>query len=525
MRHRREDHPRHAGEREQGEEGHGDDQHREEHGRADLRGRRPHALLDRPSARAAQVPVDVLDHDDGRIDDDSEIDRAQRDEVRGRPGGDHPAEGREQGERDVHCRQRGRAGLTEEHPEHQRDQRHADEQVLDHRARGQVHQLLAVVVRLDGHAGREQVVLADLLDLVVHPGQRLERVAAVAHQHDALHHVGLDVLAHDAEARSGAFPHLGQVAHAHRHALLLGDDDLSHVLERLDETDAAHVERLFAQREPLAAHVLVGVGDAGRELLERETVPLEPHGIDVDVDLAGLAAEADNVDDARHLAELALEDPILRGLELRQRRPRPAQDVAVDLADRIPGRELGLHPLRELDELQPVDDPLLRLDVGRVPVEIALHVGESEERLRADVVQVDHARKAALQWEGDGALHLLGGEALRLRDHLDHRRHRVGVRLDVELRVAVEADAQERQREGQDQSGEAQRRGHQPFHHSVPESSSEPEETTCSPRVSPSSTTTGSASSASTCTRRCWKRSRPFSLRPICTSTTVWSPR
>ena len=134
----------------------------------------------------------------------------------------------------------------------------------------------------------------------------------------------------------------------------------------------------------------------------------EPERIHVHVHLARLAAEPDHVDDAGNLAELAFEDPVLRGLELGERISGPAQHVTVDFPDRVPRRELRLHSAGQLDELQPVDDALLRLHVAGVPVEVALHVGEAEQRLRADVLQVEHARETVLQRDGDVPLHFLG---------------------------------------------------------------------------------------------------------------------
>ena len=56
---------------------------------------------------------------------------------------------------------------------------------------------------------------------------------------------------------------------------------------RTDEADAAHVEGLLAQREPLAADVLVGVGNGGLQLGQRHAVPAQPVGIDLDVVLLG----------------------------------------------------------------------------------------------------------------------------------------------------------------------------------------------------------------------------------------------
>ena len=75
----------------------------------------------------------------------------------------------------------------------------------------------------------------------------------------------------------------------------------------------------------------------------------------------------DDVDDAGHLLELALEDPVLGRLQLLERVALADDAVAEDLADRVPRRELRLHAGRQLHELEAVDDLLARLFVGRSP--------------------------------------------------------------------------------------------------------------------------------------------------------------
>ena len=90
------------------------------------------------------------------------------------------------------------------------------------------------------------------------------RLAAVAHEHDALHDVRLVVVADDAEARRVADVDVGDVLHADRRPLLLGDDDVLDVVpERSasEQADAADVVALLAHEEALAADVLVGVRD------------------------------------------------------------------------------------------------------------------------------------------------------------------------------------------------------------------------------------------------------------------------
>ena len=81
-----------------------------------------------------------------------------------------------------------------------------------HGVRGQLHQRGAIVVGHDVHAGRQQAIAADVVDALVHAFDRLQRVAAVAHEHHALHDVGLVVLADDAETRRGAHEHARDVA-------------------------------------------------------------------------------------------------------------------------------------------------------------------------------------------------------------------------------------------------------------------------------------------------------------------------
>ena len=104
------------------------------------------------------------------------------------------------------------------------------------------------------------------------PSSVFERLAAVAHQHDALHDVGLVVLADDAEPRRVRRPAtVRHVAHAHRHALRAAATTIvADVAQRPDEADAAHVERLLAEREALPADVLVRVRERVDELLQRQ---------------------------------------------------------------------------------------------------------------------------------------------------------------------------------------------------------------------------------------------------------------
>ncbi len=340
--------------------------------------------------------------------------------------------------------------MTEEEVEDEGDQHHADDEVLDDRVRRQLHEIAAVVVRLKIHPRREDVVLADVVDAIVNALEGARRLAAVAHQNDALHDVRLAVAADETETRREADVGVGDVLHADGDAVLLGDDDVFDVVRVAEEADAADGVRLLADVEALAADVLIGRLDGRDERLERLPLAAEAIRIDADVELFALAAEADDVDDPFDLLELPLEHPVFGRLQLTERVAGADDAVAKDFADRVPRRERRLHPRGEVaHELEAVDDLLPRVVVFGRPVEIALHVGQLEERLRARVLQAGHAGQADFERDRDVPLDLFGAPPVGLRDDVDHRRHRVRVRLDVE--VAVREDA------GEDEHGRSRK--------------------------------------------------------------------
>jgi hypothetical protein len=395
----------------------------------------------------AEVTEDVLHHDDGRVDDDAEVDRAERDQVGRRIRRHEAAERDEERERDVDRGDERGAHVPEEDEEHRRDEAHPDEEVLDDRVGRQLHQRAAVVIRLDVHPRRQDVVLPDVVDLRVDALQRRLGLAAVAHEDDALDDVGIVVEPDEAEPRREADVDVGHVADADGRSLELGHDDVLDVAlgrrPRAEETDAADVVALLAHEEAVAADVLVRVLDRGGELPQRDAVPAEAIRVDFDVVLLRLAAVAGDVDDALDRLELALEDPVLGRLQILEGVALSDHAIPEHLADRVPRRERRLHARRQRHELDAVDDLLLRGEVRGVPVEVTFHVGKREEALRANVLEAGHARKADLERHRDVPLGLLGAPSRRLRDDLDQRGHRVRVRLDVELLVGEQADDDE----------------------------------------------------------------------------------
>ena len=84
------------------------------------------------------------------------------------------------------------------------------------------------------------------------------------------------------------------------------------------DAEAAHVDRLLADRDGAAADVGVAGRDRGDDLRQRQAVGHHPVEIDLGLEFLGLAAEHRDVGDARHDAQLALHHPVLQRLELHQ---------------------------------------------------------------------------------------------------------------------------------------------------------------------------------------------------------------
>ncbi len=285
--------------------------------------------------RLGEPAEDGLDHDHGRVDDQPEVDRADREEI-GRFAPDHQDADRE-GEREGNGRAHddGAAQIADEHPLQEEDQRDAEHHVVQHGAGGDVDQLLAVVDALDLHAGRQDAGRIDALDLLVHALDRGHALLAAAHQHDALHDVVGLVLARDAEPRLVAHHDAGDILDQHRIAAALGEHGVAQILDRTDEADAAHDRRLRSDIHGVAADVDVAVAQRLQQLRQRDPVGDQLVEIDLQFVGLGLAAPAGDVDDARNGAKPALQHPVLQGLEIEHAVAGGAdQPVAIDLADR-----------------------------------------------------------------------------------------------------------------------------------------------------------------------------------------------
>ena len=314
---------------------------------------------DGPDLRAALLedPEEVLDDDDRRVDDDAEVDRPHRDQVRRDAGEVEEEERAEKRERDDRRHDERGAGVpdAEEGDEDEEDEadpfRHvpADgrERPLDERR--------PVVVRDDPDA-RRKARPVDLVDLLPHLFENGERVLAFPEKDDPLDDVVLVVpgrrLSDLAETEARAVLHGRDVADPDRRAAPRGDGDLPDVVEVADEPESSDDVHLGAVLDVGAAGVPVSLRESVEDLREGETERLQLRRVDEDLHLLRRAAEADDVDDSGDGPELPLDDPVLQRLQLERREAGGADEgVTVDLADRRGIRgEARLRPRGEVTD-------------------------------------------------------------------------------------------------------------------------------------------------------------------------------
>ena len=108
------------------------------------------------------------------------------------------------------------AGVTEKYEQNRRDQAHPDEQVLYHRVRGDLYQSPSVVIRLDIHPRRQDVILSNVVDALMNAGERRGCLGAIPHQNDALNDIGRVVVADDSKSWRKADADVGHVFHSNR---------------------------------------------------------------------------------------------------------------------------------------------------------------------------------------------------------------------------------------------------------------------------------------------------------------------
>src|SRR6266404_1569007 len=292
----------------------------------------------------AQVPDDVFHHHHRAFHHHSEIQRAQRQQIRRNPV--HvETDGCEQqrewnGDRDDECA----ANISEEDKEDQRYQDHAHGEIVQDGPGGIVNQFAAVQKRDDGYP-RWKNALAQLFHFLVNRDQSGVRVCALAQQNDAFDNVivvddpavrAVNRVPDFAQTDFWSLRHLRNIANPQWCAALRLDDGLFYIVDTAKQPDGPHIDLLHTGFDETAAGIHIVVGQLLLHLRQIQTIRNQLVRIDANLIFPGYSSEADHVDYVRHRFELLCECPILERLQFHQvvLRIGAVQRVPIDLAHR-----------------------------------------------------------------------------------------------------------------------------------------------------------------------------------------------
>src|SRR3974390_1745755 len=115
-----------------------------------------------------EVSIDILHHDHRGIDDDAEVNGAERQQVGILPAQYQDDDREEQRKGNVDADDDGAAQIAQKQPLNKEDQQAAEDQVVQHRVRGHADQRAAIVKRDDFYAGGQAAVRIEFRDLGLH---------------------------------------------------------------------------------------------------------------------------------------------------------------------------------------------------------------------------------------------------------------------------------------------------------------------------------------------------------------------
>ena len=180
----------------------------------------------------AEFAIDVFDHDDGAVNDDSEIDGADGEKIGGFAGEMQKNEGEEQRERNGERGDDGGADADQEEDQNDQHENHAAKEIAFDGVGGDADQVAAVVIRTDADVARKHG-LVDLFGFLLDAFEDVLGLLAAAHEDDAFDGVVVILCfvlkAEDAEARSVADFDVADVFDANGRAIVAGDDDFADV--------------------------------------------------------------------------------------------------------------------------------------------------------------------------------------------------------------------------------------------------------------------------------------------------------
>ena len=220
----------------------------------------------------------------------------------------------------------------------------------------------------------------------------------------------------------------------------------------VNQADAANIDGLLAYADFAPAYVNVGVAECGQNLGHRNAVGFQLVRVHLDLKLLGGASPTVDGRDTRDGQQPARDDPILNGAEIGDSKMRrPDNLIAVNFPRRTVRLDVGHLVARQVDILR---DCHRRLAISEEIIHAVLEADadkrQAVERSGADDLNAGSGVEADLHGARVITLHLLGGQARRLRGDFQDHRGRVRIGLDVEQLESDEPGAGKQQQSHDD---------------------------------------------------------------------------
>ncbi len=409
-------------------------------GRGDRRLTRRHLLL-------LDEADDVLEHDDGVVDDDAyrqrqceQGDRVEREAL--------PREERERSDDGDRNRDRGdgrAAHVAEEEQHRDAGEDRAENEVLFDRVNAVADDVGAVLD--DAQAVALGQALRDRVDALAHRVHDCDR-ALPGLLADREQDRATPVLDRDRVRIVHAVLDARDVAEAHGVITARAYDEALEVADLVHASLDPERDGLGPGLDRAARHRDVLRLERALDLRHREATSAQPHRVDPDVHLARRAAQHAHLADARRAFDAATDRPIGELGDLAHRPIRLDDDhhdrrrVAVDLADR---RRLDAFGKIAEDVVDAVTH-LLRRDVDvLVELELDHHARDTLCRDRAELLDTGDGVDRLLDGVRDVGLYLLGRSARVDRRDRHHREVDLREAVEPELFVADDADQEDRE--------------------------------------------------------------------------------
>src|SRR5215469_550407 len=175
--------------------------------------------------------------------------------------------GEQQGERYGERNNDRAPDVTKKDKQNNDDQDHSVGEIVQHCVGREMHQIVAIQVGNDRHAGRKDMIV-QLFDGGMDAFHRRCRVSALSHEHDAFddivivhnHSIGtMDRPAYLAEPDLGSLSDSSNIPNTYGCAFLRFEDGFLDVLDIPDQTDLANIDLLFTLLDETATAIRICV--------------------------------------------------------------------------------------------------------------------------------------------------------------------------------------------------------------------------------------------------------------------------